>query len=174
MDFRKKVKRKNAVLLILMILLLASFIALFCMFGLKRRGMYKWGSAALLIIIYAYGLYKSKLINKLCDKDHDAHVIDCRFRIQIIPVGRAIRRVPVYDVTFKTDNGKKYVRTYKQERTSPKYYNVGAKVHHFRCTKFPLKYNHEPLEVICPMCGRNTKNDNLYYCSFCKVTFLDI
>lgn len=119
MDLRRKIKRKNTALLIAMILLLASFIALFCMFGLNRRGIYKGGSAVLLTLIYAYGLYKSKLIEKLCDKDHDAVVIDFVSRMEIIPVGRTIRKVPVYDVSFESEDGKKYVRTYKQTETDP-------------------------------------------------------
>lgn len=174
MDLRRKIKRKNTALLIAMILLLATFIALFCMFGLNRRGIYEGGSAVLLTLIYAYGLYKSKLIEKLCDKDHDAVVVDFVSRMEIIPVGRTIRKVPVYDVSFESEDGKKYVRTYKQTETDPRYYRVGSRVHYFRYTRFPIKYGHGQFEVICPICGKNAEYGDLIHCTYCDVTFSDI
>lgn len=125
-------------------------------------------------VIYAYILYKSKLINKLRDKDHDAVVIGFAARMDIIPVGGiVIKKIPVFDISFERDDGKKYVCTYKQDETSPVYYEVGARVHHFRCTRFPIKYDHGPLEVICPICGKSTKNAYLFHCTYCDVIFYD-
>ena len=174
MWFRKKLLKKKINLILFMVAILAAFVAMIIVFGEEKKGMMKYGSIPILVAVYAVIVYKIKLIPKLIDRDFDATIEAFVPRIELKIVGRMPIRIPVYDVHVKDDKGKAHVFTYKQSTTNPFYYTPGARVRHYAGAKFLVKHNPGELEYICPICGRNTRNQNLTYCAFCRVNFEDL
>ena len=169
MTLRKKLKIYKALWILLMMAILGALVGLYFLFSYKRVGIYNYGSIIIMAFVYAFIIHKTKFVYRMKDKDYDATVESIIPRLHIKIVGRMIMRIPVFDVTVKDDNGEIHVYTYKQIETSPHYYAPGTRVHHYAGAKFLLKYNHKEYECICPLCGKNTRNNNLYYCAFCKV-----
>lgn len=169
MTLRKKLKIYKALWILLMVGILGVLAALYFLFSYKRAGIYNYGSIIILAGVYAFIIYKTKFVHRMKDKDYDGTIESITARLDIKIVGRMIMRIPVYDVTVKDDNGEIHVYTYKQVNTSPQYYAPTSRVHHYAGAKYLIKYNHKEYECICPLCGKNTRNDNLYYCAFCNV-----
>lgn len=169
MSLRKKLRINKALWILLMAVILVAFVTLYILFARKREGIYNYGSIIIMAAVYAFIIYKTKFVHRMKDKDYDGTVESIVGRIHIRIVGRMAYRIPVFDVTIKDDNGESHIYTYKQIETSPQYYAPGSRVHHYAGAKFLIKYNHKEYECICPLCGKNTRNNNLYYCAFCKV-----
>lgn len=169
MTLRKKLRIYKALWILLMLAVLGVFATFYVLFSKNREGIYNYGSIIIMAGIYAFIIHKTKFIHRMKDKDYDGTVESIVGRIDIKIVGRMIYRIPVYDVTIKDDEGNIHIYTYKQVNTSPQYYAPKTRVHHYAGAKYPLKYNHKEYECICPICGKNTRNNNLYYCAFCNV-----
>lgn len=176
MSVRAKIILKIFVRVLILIAIAAVLVGIFLYYqaflGKAENGIW---AVPVFAIIFAFVIYKTKIINLVFDRDWEGEVkrVDTVINSEPITFSVAVgrrppKKIPYTVVIVLKDNGKTVKLKIQSRKMAPLLFKIGDRIKHHKGAKYPIVLTSQKHVYICPICGGWFKESK---CPDCRVNF---